>query len=391
MLALLLSMCQWHYLAATAAAVEAAVLHNFAWHQRVTWRDRAPASTRDTLRRLWRFHLLNGAVSMAGNLGIVAVLAGAAGLHPLVANAVAVLACSVVNFFGSEVLVFRTTVAAALIWLSPLHAGTAAAGESVASAELRPHTVAAWQKYEKAVDERHRNLTPSSELFFAHDGYRRDPGWRQRVMNGAIEMFQADAPAPDADGIDVPDGKIHHWVGAVFVRGATLEGVLRRLQGSSGREADFYKEVIASRLIERRGNTLRVYLKVQRDATITTVTYNTEHLVEYRTLGRDRATQRSVATKIAELTGAGTPNEHEKPQGNDSGYLWRWNAYWRYAQVPGGVLIECESLSLSRSVPLMLRPLVNPIANRLARESLRGTLATLRTTLAPAQHRTAGP
>jgi hypothetical protein len=113
------------------------------------------------------------------------------------------------------------------------------------------------------------------------------------------------------------------------------------------------------------------------------VTYNTEHEVEYRTLSDTRAWNRTTATRIAELSAAGTPQEREKKPGNDSGYLWRLNAYWRYEQVPGGVLIECESVSLSRSVPLLFKPLVNPIANSLARGSLESTLVSLRTVLAP--------
>jgi len=94
-----------HYLAATAAAVEAAVLHNFAWHERWTWRDRH-AGGRGRLRRLWRFHLLNGAVSLAGNLLIMQVLVGAGGVAPLPANLVAVLACAAINFVGADRLVF---------------------------------------------------------------------------------------------------------------------------------------------------------------------------------------------------------------------------------------------------------------------------------------------
>ena len=45
---------------------------------------------------------------------------------------------------------------------------------------------------------------------------------------------------------------------------------------------------------------------------------------------------------------------------------------------PDGVLIECESVSLSRSVPWVARPIVGPIANRIARESLERTLRSLR-------------
>src|SRR5207245_10731789 len=56
------------YLAATAAAVELAVLNNFVWHQRWTWKDRPSANTSETLRRLLKFNITNGAVSITGNL-----------------------------------------------------------------------------------------------------------------------------------------------------------------------------------------------------------------------------------------------------------------------------------------------------------------------------------
>jgi len=95
-----------HYLAATAIAVEAAVLHNFLWHERWTWRDR-PAAGTARLDRLWRFHLLNGLVSLVGNLLLMRLLVGLLGIHPIAANAVAVLACALVNFTASDRLVFR--------------------------------------------------------------------------------------------------------------------------------------------------------------------------------------------------------------------------------------------------------------------------------------------
>jgi hypothetical protein len=108
------------------------------------------------------------------------------------------------------------------------------------------------------------------------------------------------------------------------------------------------------------------------------VTYDTEHAIENRRLSETRASKRSVATKIAELADAGTPREREKPPGSDRGFLWRLNAYWRYEQIDGGVLIECESVSLSRSVPMLLRPFVSGIVERIARESLQKTLMSLK-------------
>ena len=85
-----------------------------------------------------------------------------------------------------------------------------------------------------------------------------------------------------------------------------------------------------------------------------------------------------MSTKIAELENPGTPQEREKPPGDDHGFLWRLNAYWRYEQMGDGVMIECESVSLSRSLPFLIKPVAGPIANRIARESLARTLKSLR-------------
>ena len=94
-----------HYVVATALAVETAVLHNFLWHERWTWRDR-PAAGPARLDRLWRFHVVNGLVSLTGNLVLMRIFVGALGMPPLPANLLAVLACALVNFGASDRLVF---------------------------------------------------------------------------------------------------------------------------------------------------------------------------------------------------------------------------------------------------------------------------------------------
>src|SRR6267378_3163687 len=98
------------YLAATAAAVELAVLNNFVWHQRWTWSDRPSATTGETLRRLAKFNITNGLVSILGNLAFMSVLVGRLGLAIVLANLVSVLACSLLNFVLADRIAF--TVAA---------------------------------------------------------------------------------------------------------------------------------------------------------------------------------------------------------------------------------------------------------------------------------------
>ena len=96
-----------HYLAATALAVEAAVLNNFIWHERWTWRDRTGKSRRGALSRLARFNLTVGAISVAENLFLMRLLVEYFALDYLAASVVSITICGLVNFVVSDWLVFR--------------------------------------------------------------------------------------------------------------------------------------------------------------------------------------------------------------------------------------------------------------------------------------------
>jgi putative flippase GtrA len=95
-----------NYLPATALAVEAAVVHNFLWHERYTWADRVQPSWRHSLPRLLRFNLSTGGVSILGNLALMKVMVGWGQMNYLVANGVAIALCSLANFLVSDGWVF---------------------------------------------------------------------------------------------------------------------------------------------------------------------------------------------------------------------------------------------------------------------------------------------
>jgi putative flippase GtrA len=94
------------YLLATALAVEVALVHNFLWHERFTWADRVRVTWRQSLLRLLRFNFTTGAVSIFGNVALMKLLVDAAHLNYLMANAITIPACSVVNFVVSDRFVF---------------------------------------------------------------------------------------------------------------------------------------------------------------------------------------------------------------------------------------------------------------------------------------------
>jgi putative flippase GtrA len=105
-LAVLTSMAGWHWLAATVASVELAVVHNYLWHARWTWRDRAAGDRAARAARFLKFNAGTGLTSLAGNAGLMAVLAGGFGLPPVQANILTVGALAALNFAVADRWVF---------------------------------------------------------------------------------------------------------------------------------------------------------------------------------------------------------------------------------------------------------------------------------------------
>ena len=90
---------------ATVLAVETAVLHNFAWHERWTGRDRTQTSG-GIATRLLRFHLANGLISILGNLACMQVYRGWLGFDLLPANLLSIATVFALNFTAGNWFVF---------------------------------------------------------------------------------------------------------------------------------------------------------------------------------------------------------------------------------------------------------------------------------------------
>ncbi len=250
--------------------------------------------------------------------------------------------------------------------------------QSLTAVTLESRTLRAWSAYVEATERRIAREIESGSRFLALDFQPFSLADRElrTIASGGIPVARMATFDPRGREFTVDGGAIHHWRGCVLVPGANLEEVLSRI-ANPGPPDELQEDVLDSAVLGRGPDWLKIYLKLQRSK-IVTVVYNTEHLVSYRRHKEGRASSRSEALKIAELEFPNSAREKEKPQGSDHGFLWRLNSYWRYQQVDGGVLVECESLSLSRSVPVLLEFLIRPIINRTARQSMQRTLAELR-------------
>jgi putative flippase GtrA len=105
--ALFFSALHLDYMVATALAVETAVLHNFVWHEKYTWKHLPRGATSDVAWRLLRFHAGNGAISILGNLALMRLFVGSLHIPHYVASLLAIAICSLLNFAASEWFVFR--------------------------------------------------------------------------------------------------------------------------------------------------------------------------------------------------------------------------------------------------------------------------------------------
>lgn len=92
------------YIPATALSVEVALLHNFVWHERWTW----PGLTiHNRWRRLLRFHIANGFLSITSNTTFTWLFVHQFGMPVLPANLTAIALTSALNFLAAARWVFE--------------------------------------------------------------------------------------------------------------------------------------------------------------------------------------------------------------------------------------------------------------------------------------------
>ena len=199
----------------------------------------------------------------------------------------------------------------------------------------------------------------------------RQPAGAAGADDGGVEARRGDRNARRRRATDPVERDCRSTAGSSITGAARcscpnvkLDALLKVLQEP---QSDKHKQedVLSSRVVSRDGDSQKVFLRLRRTKFVTVV-YDTEYDVDYKRLSPDRALSNSISTKVVEIENAGTPRERALPEGNDHGYMWRLNSYWRYKQIDGGVLVEIESLTLSRDLPAIIGPLIRPIVNSTA-------------------------
>ncbi len=271
----------------------------------------------------------------------------------------------------------RTSVAPVLLvavaWLT--------ATTNVDAADLHANTAAAFDRYvrltETRLDEERRGTLPF--LWIDTLGEAQRPDADRSLRRGEILLRRLET-RDSGRSVDIPGGLFHHWIGTIFIPDVTLDRIADLMQAYDTYAEIYRPAVRRSHLLTRDGDhftaSLQLFMKK-----VVSVVLNTEYDVTYVRLSPRRMQVRSATTRIAEVQHADTPEEHEKPVGHDNGFLWRFNNYCALEERAGGTYVQCESVSLSRTIPTGLGWLIGPFVTSIPRESLEFTLRTMRSGL----------
>jgi hypothetical protein len=243
-----------------------------------------------------------------------------------------------------------------------------------AAAHLRPEADRAFAAYAATVEARLQQQHRSAESFVQFSTAQTEALERLRKGEFVIEQLGNDLP-------ETPGAMMHHWRGSAFVPGAKAADFLRLMQDYDKLYESYKPQMVSSRLISRQGSDFQVAMRLRQHKVITVV-MDSEYDVHYGALDSAHGYSISRSTRVSEIADAGTKDEHAIAPGKDNGFLWRINTYWTYAEVNGGLVIQCESISITRDIPRGLGWMIGPFVQSVPRDSLEFTLKATSNALA---------
>lgn len=268
------------------------------------------------------------------------------------------------NAFASRQLVYAGLAALVLILIAV----------DANAMELQQETLAAFEHYVKVAQEQFSSTLHADGPFLWVDSQPKSVRTRlyQELRSGKFIIRNLQT-YDDGRPINIPDGMVHHWIGIAFVPGSTLKSAEAVLQDYPDYSQIYAPQIRRSKILSRDGDDFRLYLQLYRESP-REVSYNAYYKVRRQWLCPTRIASDSISTRIAQLQNPSEPDSAELPAGQDSGYLWRMDDYWRYEQKDGGVYMQVETISLSRDVPGLLLWLARPIIHRIARQTIANLL-----------------
>jgi hypothetical protein len=250
--------------------------------------------------------------------------------------------------------------------------------------ELQPGARKAWEAYIQRADSNMQMRLDGRQPFL----------WTDEAQARGVQLRQGEilvSPARGHGTQSVAGGLIHDWQGAVFIPNATLDGLLSVIH-DYGRYKEFYRPVVAeSKPLACSGEDQSFSMVWQHRVLLISAAIEGQYRARDFTVDAGRGYNIATTTQIREIQNYGETGEYLLPPGQGSGFIWGLHSIARYQQRDGGVYFELEAIALTRSIPLSLRWLVNPIVNHLSVNSLTTSLQQTRAAVEQASRTVLSP
>ena len=236
---------------------------------------------------------------------------------------------------------------------------------------LDGRTLDAWNDYISQAGTRMMERTQAQSQFLWVDEM---PGLRSQLRKGQVYV----APVGSGHPKRVPAGLIHDWLGAAFLPNATLEDTIRVVTDYN-RYKEFYGPLmVESTSLGSDGQDYKFALVIVNKTLFSETALQAECDDTYSQLDDRRQYSVGSCDSIKEIENFGKAVKRELSPDEGSGYIWRLASFSRFEERDGGVYLEREVIALSRDLPGGLRWFLEPIVNRLSRNSLSASLLQTR-------------
>ena len=242
-----------------------------------------------------------------------------------------------------------------------------AAAPGCVAAEPAPAAVSAFNSYISALESRLAQQHQSQNGFLAPITSAAQSEMRLRRGELIIEKLTP------SSGVELPGAMLHHWRGTAFVPGASAADFERLMKDFNAYPQHFSPQVVQAKILTQQDDRLQAVMRV-RQRHVIMVVMDTAYDITFGRLDAQHGYSISRSTQISEIGSPGTAAEHALSSTQEHGFLWRLNTYWSYEERDGGLYMQIESVSLTRSIPAALAWLIGPFVESVPRESLEFTL-----------------
>jgi hypothetical protein len=237
--------------------------------------------------------------------------------------------------------------------------------------ELQQDTLNAWNDYIRNADARMQPRLDGRQAFL----------WTDESADRVSRVRQGEAvvdPVVGRGTQEVPNGLIHHWIGATFIPNARID-TLRAVLHDYDHYKEFYKPVVAdSKMLACTPTDQEFAMTWRRRILFVSATIEGQYRAHDFAVDAQRGYTIADTTSIQEIQNYGRLGQNLLPPDNGNGYLWRLHSIARYEERDGGVYLELEAIALTRNIPLSVRWLVTPVVNHVSVSALETTLRQTR-------------